>query len=182
MIKGGKMKKTFFVLFFICVAYALFAQTNKVEVSFTYTKQGGFASNQFAVWIEDAQGRHVKTLYATKFTATGGWQKREFSLPLWVKQSNLAGMNKAQIDVITGSTPKSGDLRYVWDGTNSTGKAVPAGEYRVIVEASLRNENSVIYTAAVKLGGEKGKVTAQPRYTGTSAAEQGMVGPVTVTY
>ncbi|MDR2702218.1 MAG: DUF2271 domain-containing protein [Spirochaetaceae bacterium] len=176
------MKKTFLVWFFVCVASALFAQTNKVEVNFTYTKQSGFASNQFAVWIEDAQGRHIKTLYATKFTAAGGWQKREFSLPLWVKQSNLAGMKKPQVDAITGSTPKSGDQRYVWDGTDSTGKAVPAGEYRVIVEGSLRNENSVIYTAVVKLGGEKGKVTAQARYTGTSTAERGMIGPVTVTY
>jgi len=175
------MKKKFFVMFFVCVVSGLFAQANKVEVSFTYTKQSGFASNQFAVWIEDAQGHHVKTLYATKFTAAGGWQKREYSLPLWVKQSNLAKMNKAQVDAITSSTPKSGDLRYVWDGTDGTGKAVPAGEYRIIVEASLRNENSVIYTAVIKLG-EKGKVTAQARYTGTSTAERGMIGPVTVTY
>jgi len=175
------MKKKVFVLLFVCVVSALFAQANKVEVSFTYTKQSGFASNQFAVWIEDAQGRYVKTLYATKFTAKGGWQKRELSLPLWVKQSNLAKMDKSQVDAITGSTPKGGDLRYVWDGTDSTGKAVPAGEYRVIVEASLRNENSAIYTAVIKLG-EKGKVTAQVRYTGTSTAERGMIGPVTVSY
>jgi hypothetical protein len=175
------MKKTFFVLLFVCAALALFAQTNKVEVSFTYTKQSGSGSNQFAVWIEDAQGRYIKTLYATRFTAAGGWAKREFSLPQWVKQSNLAGMSKPQVDAVTGPTPKGGSLQYIWDGTDSTGKAVPAGEYRVIVEASLRNENAVIYTAAIKLG-ERGRVTAQARYTGTSTAERGMIGPVTVTY
>jgi len=57
---------------------ALFAQENgdaparsrgrgwDVEVSFTFARQSGAASNQFAVWVEDAQGRYVRTLYATR--------------------------------------------------------------------------------------------------------------------
>ena len=169
-----------FALLHIIPARA-FAQSSKVEVSFTYASQRGFSSNQFAVWIEDAQGRYVKTLYATKFTAGGGWRRRENSLPQWVKQSNLEGMSKAQVDALTGPTPKSGTLRYTWDGTDSAGRAVPAGEYRVLVEATLRNENRVIYTAAVKLG-EKGTVTATAQYFGSDTAERGMIGPVTVTY
>jgi hypothetical protein len=130
------MKNLVFIVLLICTALALcvpaamFAQTpaGAIEVSFTYTKQSGFSSNQFAVWIEDAQGRYVKTLYATKFTASGGWKKRELSLVEWVKKSNLAGMSKAQIDAITGPTPKNGILRYVWDGTDSAGRTVPAAE------------------------------------------------------
>jgi hypothetical protein len=196
MVKTRKviMKKILFVLLYMGSVSALFVQVNtfaqaspaagagKVEVNFTYTKQSGSGSNQFAVWIEDAQGRYVKTLYATRFTAGGGWQRRELSLAQWVKQSNLAGMNKAQVDAVTGATPKSGALRYVWDGTDNTGKALAAGEYRILVEAALRNENSVIYTAVINLG-EKGRtVTAQARYSGGSTAERGMIGPVTVTY
>ena len=184
------MKKPLPMALFVLVSLALiylfvpadvFSQQNRVEVNFTYTKQGGFASNQFAVWIEDAQGRYVKTLYATRFTAAGGWQRRELSLPLWVKQSNLAGKSKAQVDALTGPTPKNGNLRYVWDGTDSAGRSVPAGEYRVLVEATLRNENAVLYTATIKLG-ERGKAAAQARYSGSSAAERGMIGQVTVSY
>ena len=183
------MKKLFFVLAFVGFVFALYvpaamfaqAKLPAAEVSFSYTKQSGFSSNQFAVWIEDAQGRYVKTLYATYFTASGGWKKRELSLVEWVKKSNLAGMSKAQVDAITGPTPKSGVLRYVWDGTDSAGRPVPEAEYRVLVEATLRSENCVIYTAVIKLG-EKGRtVTAQPRYTGSSTDERGMIGPVTVT-
>ena len=185
------MKKQLFLVLVICIVSVLFtsvnmfAQTkstsgkNKVEVKFTYTKQKGFSSNQFAVWIEDAQGRYVKTLYATKFTATGGWKKRDLALPLWVKKSNLAGMNKAQIDAITSSTPKNGNLSYVWDGTDSAGKVVPSGEYKVFVEATLRNENIVVYTATVKPG-EKSQTTAQAKYSGPSTEERGMIGSVTV--
>jgi hypothetical protein len=151
------------------------------EVSFAFNKQGGFASNQFAVWVEDSQGRHVKTLYATRFTANGGWKKRESSIPLWVKQSGLGGMNKSQIDALTGPTPRSGTLRYVWDGTNQAGLAAEAGAYKVFVEATLRNENRVLYTADITLGGS-GVVTPSPRYFGNSTAERGMIGQITVTF
>ena len=182
------MKKILFMIVFVCIISALaisinvFAQaaSGKVEVSFTFTQQKGFASNQFAVWIEDREGRHIKTLYATRFTANGGWQRREHSLALWVKQSNLAGMNKSQVDAITGPTPKNGTLRYIWDGTNSRGEAVSAGEYHILVEGTLRNENYVIYTAVIKLG-EKSQVNAKAEYFGSSTAERGMIGPVTVT-
>jgi hypothetical protein len=179
------MKKQAFMLLFMCIIPAAFAQANdiarKVEVSFTFTRQSGFASNQFAVWVEDLQGTHVKTLYATKFTAAGGWQRQALSLPLWVKKSNLAGMDKEAIDALTGPTPKNDTLRYAWDGTDSGGRALPDGEYRVVVEATLRNENSALYTAAVKLG-ESGQATASIQYSGRSSAERGMIGPVTVTY
>ena len=151
------------------------------KVSFVYNRQGGFASNQFAVWIEDAQGRYVKTLYATKFTATGGWKKRESSIPLWVKQSGLSGMNKSQIDALTGPTPRGGNLSFAWDGTNQAGLAAAAGAYRVFVEATLRNEDRVLYTADITLG-ESGAVTPQPRYFGNGTAERGMIGQVTVTF
>jgi hypothetical protein len=162
---------------------AVFAQVNEartVEASFTFTKQSGSGSNQFAVWIEDSQGMHIKTLYATKFTANGGWKQRALSLPQWVKQSNLAKMDKKAIDAITGPTPKTGELQYVWDGTDSGGRVLPDGEYKVFVEATLRNKNNALYTAAVKLGGN-GQAIAVVRYSGSNA-KRGMIGPVTVTY
>ncbi|MDR0598631.1 MAG: DUF2271 domain-containing protein [Treponema sp.] len=177
------MKKRILLSILALAGLGLYAQTAvKVEVSFTYTRLSGSGSNQFAVWIEDAQGRYVKTLYATRFTALGGWKKRDLSIPQWVKQSGLAAMSQSQIDAITSPTPQTGGVRYVWDGTDSAGRAVPAGEYKVFVEASLRNENRVIYTAPVQVGGKPAQVTAQAHYFGLSTAERGMIGPVTVKY
>ena len=175
------MKKWLFIVLFACFAAALFAHTGKVEISFTYTKINKIASNQFAVWVEDAQGRYVTTVYATRFTAAGGWKKREQSIPLWVKQSNLAGMPTARIDAISGATPKKGVLHFTWNGTDNDGRSLPAGEYRIFVEATLYYENRVLYTAAVRLG-ESGQTTAQAQYFGASTKERGMIGPVTVTY
>jgi hypothetical protein len=90
-------------------------------------------------------------------------------------------MNKSRIDALTGATPRSGTLRYVWDGTSEAGLAAAAGTYRVFVEATLRNENRVLYTADITLG-ESGAVTPQPRYFGNGTAERGMIGQVTVTF
>ena len=56
---------------------------SEVVISFNYQKQFGFASNQFAVWIEDINGNHVKTLYATFYTAKGGYLDRAESLRMW---------------------------------------------------------------------------------------------------
>jgi hypothetical protein len=151
-----------------------------VEVSFTYTRQGGFGSNQFAVWIADAQGKYVKTLYATRFTASGGYAKRPQSIPDWVKQSRIAAMGKAQADALTGATPKTGRMSYHWDGTDHAGAVLPPGEYRVFVEGSLRNENRVLYSAPVQLGASSAPVELRPQYFGTDAKVRAMIGNVTV--
>ena len=158
---------------------AIYAQENGAEVSFAFARQGGVASNQFAVWIEDAQGRYVRTLYATRWTAAGGWRRRETSVPQWVRQSGLAGRNQAHVDAFAGPTPMTGALRYVWDGRNYAGQPVPPGEYRVFVEASLRWDNRALHTAVIRLG-EAGQVRATVQHFGTSTAERGMIGPVTV--
>jgi len=155
-----------------------------VTVSFDYEKQSGSASNQFAVWVEDSAGSLVKTLYATKFTAKGGWQNRPDSIPLWVEKSGLAGMKKSGADAIAGATPKSGPVEYFWDLTDSRGDFAEPGEYHVIVEGSLRWKNYVLYDARVTLGGADGTLRPEPLFIWDNltpdAPEAGMICNVTV--
>jgi hypothetical protein len=151
-----------------------------VEISFSFTRQRGSASNQFAVWIEDSGGRVVKTLYAARFTAEGGWERRPQSIPLWVKQADLPRMDRKEINALTGPTPGSGVLRYTWDGTGRDGAALSPGTYRVYLEATLRQENRVLYSAPVQLGGGPAEIQAVAQYFGTGTAERGMIGPVTI--
>ena len=154
------------------------AQT-AAELSFSFTRQSGFASNQFAVWIEDSRGAHIKTLYATRFTADGGWKKRPASIPLWVKQSGLSGMTKSQIDSLSGATPKSGTLTCRWDGTDSRGAALPAGDYVIFLEGTLRGENQVIYRAPIRLGQGARAAEVSVEYIGKPGSESAMIGNVT---
>ena len=155
-------------------------QASVADITFTYTKQGGMGSNQFAIWIEDADGQYVKTLYATRFTANGGWKRRPASIPLWVKQSGIAKKSAKEIDAIGGATPKAGALAYSWDGKNEKGKAVPDGEYFLILEASLRNDNYALYRVPVIIGQGASSHDAVPEYSGSSTAEHGMISDVKV--
>ncbi|MDR1955766.1 MAG: DUF2271 domain-containing protein [Treponema sp.] len=179
MIKSG-----YFLAPFLALSLSgLAAQSSgNVEIRFSYAKQPGSGSNQFAIWVEDAQGQVIKTIYATRFTAQGGWERRPQSIPQWVKQSGLARMNKAQIDAFTAATPLAGILRYQWDGTDQKRVPVPPGIYQVYVEATLRGENRVVYQAQVEIGGGPVEIQAQARYFGTGEAERNMIGPVTVQY
>ena len=154
----------------------------KVEISFVYQRQTGMGSNQFAVWIEDSSGRYIKTLYATRFTANGGWQKRPQSLPGWVKASQALNIPSGEIDAITGATPSSGNLTYVWDCKDKAGNMVSAGEYRYFVEATLRMDNRVIYSGMIKTGSQAQESQAASEFFGESQQERGMITNVAAKY
>jgi len=176
--------KRFFVFFALFTALFLTCaaaqQDSAAELTFSFTRQSGAASNQFAVWIEDSSGRYIKTLYATRYTANGGWRRRDTSIPVWVRQSGLAGLTNAQIDTLTGATPRTGSLTYTWDGTDSRGAVVPNGDYVIFLEGTLRWANQVIYRAPIRLGQGSASPEVSVEYTGDPGAERVMIGGVTV--
>jgi len=177
------MKKIFVLTVLMMTVLVCAAAQNAAEITFNFTRQTGSASNQYAVWIEDANGKYVKTLYASRWTADGGYSRRPTSIPLWVKKSNRDGMTKAQIDAVSGATPRTGTMSYTWDGTDSNGASVPAGNYTLILEGTLRWENQVYYRAPIALG--KGAASAQASVEYVSGdrdttAEQAMFSDVRV--
>jgi hypothetical protein len=189
------MKRLIFVFMFFAIVLAGVAAQSPaaqntasqpaVRISFNFTRLGGSASNQYAVWIEDAQGQHVKTLYATRYTANGGYKRRETSIPLWVKQSGLATMTSAQVDAVSGATPRTAALEYVWDGTNAGGTAVPNGSYTIVLEGTLRWGNQVYYRAPIALGQGASAAQVATQYVADperplADADRAMIGNVAV--
>ena len=176
------MKKALFfcILFAVLTLTSAMAQQAAAEISFDFTRLRGSASNQFAIWIENAQGQYVKTLYATRYTANGGFRRRETSIPVWVRQSGLAGLNRNQVDALTGATPRTAALTYTWDGTNSAGASVPAGEYVLILEGTLRWANQVYYRAPIRLGQGAAASTVSVEYIGDADDDRAMIGNVRV--
>jgi hypothetical protein len=169
------------------------AKNGEVSVTFDFANQSGMASNQFAIWVEDANGTLVKTLYATRFTVNGGFKNRPDSIAIWVEKAGLSSMTKAETDAVTSATPKAGTLIYKWDLSGADGSKVPDGEYKIRVEGSLRMKNYVLYTAAVNTGSaDPATVQAEAEYVYAEASgyaaltaeskENGMIGPVTVSY
>ncbi len=124
-----------------------------VTVSYDVQRIGGIASNQLAVWIEDAAGAYVKTLFATDFMARRkGFERKTQVCPEWVKASGIAAMSAAQIDALSGATQKAGRISLVWDCTDAAGKPLPAGTYAYKVEGNLRWEKRVLWTGKIEVG------------------------------
>jgi len=174
------MKRLIFVFLLTSLALTSMAAQTAAEITFSFTRQSGSASNQFAVWIENSQGQHVKTIYATRYTANGGYQRRASSIPVWVRQSGLSSLSKPQVDALTGATPRNGTLTYTWDGTDSRGASVPAGNYVIILEGTLRWENQVLYRAPIRLGQGPAVPEVSVEYTGNPGAERVMITDVRV--
>jgi len=179
------MKRLIFVLSLTSLVLTSIAaqqsqQAAAVELTFSFTRQSGSASNQFAVWIEDSQGQLIKTLYATRYTANGGWRVRPSSIPVWVRKSGLSALTRTQVDAITGATPRAGALTYTWDGTDSRGASVPAGNYVIFLEGTLRWENQVLYRAPIRLGQGAAVPEVSVEYTGDPGAERVMIANVRV--
>ena len=166
------------------------SQNGKMTISFDYRSQDGYASNQFAVWVENADGDVVKTLYATRFAAKGGYEKRPDAIPLWVERSGVASMK--DVDTITSATPKSGKLEFSWDLTDASGARVPDGTYRYYVEGTLRWKNEVLFNGEITLGpsAASSQATAEYNYAASDDAtalavdspENGMLANVSATF
>jgi len=131
-------------------------------IYFDFEKNSGYATNQFAVWIEDETGAFIRTLYATKFTAKGGYKKRPDAISQWVSSSNPERLEN--IDALTGATPKSGSLEFLWDLKDENGATVSDGSYNFYVEGTLRWSNSVLYSGLIEVGEFSGENTAVPEY------------------
>ena len=111
---------------------------------------------------------------------------------MWVAKADLASMTKAEVDAVSGATPRAGTQSYAWDLTDADGNIVPPGEYMVFVEGTLRWKNYVLYAATIALGEAPLEVQATASFTYeatdryvalTSASpENRMIGAVTVRY
>ena len=161
------------------------SEAGGVVIGFEFNRQSGYASNQYAVWIEDGGGNFIKTLYATRFTANGGYKQRPDSIPLWVERSGLANMDN--VDAIAGPTLQSGSYGYVWDCTDADGTPVPCGIYRFFVEGSLRWRNRVLYSGEIEVGGAAATIEATSEYgdqpaLDASAEENNMILSVKAEY
>jgi len=102
---------------------------------------------QAALWIEDADGRFVKTLYVSGFS--GFAKEKQVVLP------EFAERTKFETDGNTGASVDWGKNSYDWDLTGPSGKRVKSGAYTVVLEVSwwpsMRYETA---EAKIRVGGK----------------------------
>ena len=162
-----------------------------LELSFQYNKQPGPGSNQYAVWIENAEGQVVKTLFVTEFTAKGrsrdgskpqrGYTYRTSCVPTWVKHVGADNLTDEQMDAFTGATPaESGVQTFTWDFTDQAGAPVAKGTYRFYVEATYNGASVVTHTGTVAYGAAAADLPVEVSYTAASEDRKGMISEVRV--
>jgi hypothetical protein len=93
-----------------------------------------------------------------------------------------SGIANGDTDARSGATPKSGQLTYIWDCTDDSGKAVPAGDYRFIVEGTIFWQDAVMYTGTINVGGDENTAPAEASYTTEEAKTSDMITDVKAVY
>ena len=155
-----------------------------VELSFNYQKQSGAGSNQWAVWIENAEGKVVRTLTVTSFTSKGrggrrGYTFRPTCVPTWVKNAKAEEMTDEQIDAVTGATPsQSGIQTYTWDFKDADGKEVPAGDYKICFEATLYFNSILLYSGSFSTKDKAGEIKLTSTLTEEDESHKNMITEV----
>lgn len=177
------------------IAMPAFAQRNSskkvsaVELSFNYQKQSGAGSNQYAVWIENTEGKVVRTLYVSQFTTKGramggqparrGYTFRPTCVPTWVKNAGAEEMTDEQIDAVTGATPaQSGIQTYTWDFKDASGKDVPAGDYKIYLEATLYFNSIILYSGSFSTKDKAGEIKLTSTLTEEDEQHKNMITEV----
>jgi hypothetical protein len=118
---------------------------------------------QMALWVEDAQGRYVRTLYVSRWEAAAGHARN--ILPQWVDASKEARSadGAANVDAVTSATLKAGEtpVLFTWDLKDWKGETVVPGEYLARLQCDGKR-GVITWTGRVAVAAEKAEVLAVP--------------------
>ena len=108
-----------------------------VQLEINRAGGGGYRRPYIAVWIEDKDDLSVRTLAL--------WLQKEAPGPRWhrdLRRWYRADQERQLVDTtdlietISAATRPPGKYKIVWDGKDDADKPVPAGKYRLLVEAA----------------------------------------------
>ena len=101
-------------------------------------RRGRYRRPYVAVWVEDPDGRAVRTL--SLWVSSGGAGPFQWlpDLKRWFQADNERKLTEKKEILFTVSRPTRppGKYKVIWDGKDNNGKQLPGGEYTVTVEAA----------------------------------------------
>ena len=88
-------------------------------------------------------------------------------------------MSDEQIDGVTGATPsQSGVQTYTWDFKDDQGKDVPAGDYKICLEATLYFNSVILYTGTFSTKDKAGDIKLSSTLTEEDEQHKNMITDV----
>jgi len=176
------MKISLAIVFFlvcICCCSTLYlsdqAASGTASITYDLHRIPGGGSNQIALWIEDEDGNCLKSLYATRFGADGGFKRRPDTLSEWVRVSDWENASSAEVDAVSGATQAAGTQTVVWDLTDRQGVPVAAGTYLYKIEGNISGANRVVWQGRIDVGGSESTSEAKATFFPPEAAEKGLL-------
>ena len=102
-----------------------------------------------AVWVEDPDGKRVRTV-----AVWGNAAKYLPDLPEWWK---LAQQDQQWAATVTRATRPAGQHRIAWDGLDDQGKPLPAGIYTIFLEVNRQHGSHAIQSCKIACGRDRAK-------------------------
>ena len=160
------MKKACSVLVCFVLGTALFARKATVSIGAGKNWKEKMSS-QCAVWLEDADGNYVRTLYVTQRASKRNWifgpkAGRPESLPVWYHAAKYESAKGApvnsDVDAVTAATPKGGvsftaeigDGTYVIKAEFNT--SFDYNDFYTKKNSGVNGQPSVVYEAKIPSG------------------------------
>lgn len=162
------MKRAFAVFVILSATSALFAKEITVVVDAGKNWKAKM-DPQCAVWLEDADGNYVRTLYVTQRSSKRSWifgpkEGRPESLPVWYHAANYGSVKNApvstEVDAVTSATPKGGivftaeigDTEYVIKAEFNT--SFDYNDFYTKKNSGVNGQPSVVYEAKIPADGD----------------------------
>lgn len=164
MKKIGVIKRFSAFLFASCLSVVIVADEVEVGVNLPASQTSMNYRPYVAVWVENEQGKTVKTL--SVWSKEADWLK---DMRRWWRK--VGRYDQGELDGVSGATRRPGVHAVKWDGTNKQGEPVTAGKYVVNIEAAREHGSRSWVRQTVVLG------EGDQAYT-TKAAEE--LGSMTI--
>ncbi len=118
--------------------------TVELSIRGGFGRRGGFKRPYMALWVEDAEGKIVRTV-----AVWGREAKYVRELSYWVR---AVGGLRFNVRSITSATRPPGKYSLVWDGKDDEGQPVPMGKYKIVVEINREHGGHTRESVDVECG------------------------------
>ncbi len=133
-----------------------------LELSFMYLPPSSLEPTYHtAIWLEDDNGRLVRTLYVTRELSATGYKVGE-ACPEWVNQAHWEKEAPAVVDAVTGPTPSvgTGALRF-----DLGALGIAPGRYQFKFQVHITDTYNVLYRGRIDTTQAAGDVALDTLYS-----------------
>ena len=114
-------------------------------------------SYQTVIWLEDEHGRYVKSLLVSEYLSYGGYTKPEIC-PDWSRTAQWDRITEKELDAVTSATPPVEANVMAFDCRK---KNLRAGVYRYCVQTHIVEQDNILYTGMIEIGGKDNENIAE---------------------